>query len=107
MIKRLWQDQAGAIVSAELVLISTVFVIGVVAGLTAVRDAVVSELADVAAAISALDQSYQVRGISSSSAATAPSQYLDQLDAGDVAGVTTAPRCVRICGAVFDGADGG
>ena len=65
LAKHLWHDQAGFIVSAELVLISTVGVIGLVTGLTCLRDAVNSELSDVACAISSLDQSYCYTGFHS------------------------------------------
>ena len=62
LAKHLWNDQAGFIVSAELVLISSVGVIGLVTGLTCLRNAVNDELSDVSCAISALDQSYCYTG---------------------------------------------
>ncbi len=62
LAKQFWHDQAGFIVSAELVLISTVGVIGLVTGLTCLRNAVNDELSDVACAISSLDQSYCYTG---------------------------------------------
>lgn len=65
LAKQLWNDQAGFIVSAELVLISTVGVIGLLTGLTCLRNAVNSELSDVACAISSLDQSYCYTGFHS------------------------------------------
>ncbi len=58
----LWIDQAGFVVSAEMVLISTVGVIGIGTGLVCLRDAVNRELTDVACAITALDQSYCYTG---------------------------------------------
>jgi hypothetical protein len=65
LAKDLWTDQAGFVISAEMVLISTVGVIGLGTGLVAVRDAVNSELAEVACAITALDQSYCYTGFHS------------------------------------------
>ncbi len=65
LAKNLWNDQAGFIVSAELVLISTVGVIGLVTGLTCVRNAVNAELTDVGCAITSLDQSYCYTGFHS------------------------------------------
>ncbi len=47
----LWTDQRGGVNSAELMLIATVIVIGALPGLGAVREALVNELADLAAAI--------------------------------------------------------
>ena len=58
----LWNDQAGFVVSAEMVLISTVGVVGVGTGLVCLRDAVNRELTEVGCAISALDQSYCYTG---------------------------------------------
>lgn len=65
LAKQFWHDQAGFIISAELVLISTVLVIGLVTGLTCLRNAVNDELSDVACAISSLDQSYCYTGFHS------------------------------------------
>ena len=65
LAKSFWNDQAGFLVSAELVLISTVGVIGLVTGLTCLRDAVNSELTDVSCAIRSLDQTYCYTGFHS------------------------------------------
>ena len=62
LAKDLWTDQSGFVVSAELVLISTVGVIGIGTGLVCLRDAVNSELSEVGCAITALDQSYCYTG---------------------------------------------
>ena len=53
MLNRFWSDEAGFIVSTELILIATILVIGMLVGLVSVRDQVVQELADVAEAIKA------------------------------------------------------
>ena len=57
---KIWNDDAGFIISIELILISTIVVIGLITGLAAVRNAIVSELSDVAGAISSLNQSYSI-----------------------------------------------
>ncbi len=62
MLRQLLQDEAGFIVSAELVLIATILVIGLVVGLSEVQHAVNSELNDVAEAIGCLNQSYSFSG---------------------------------------------
>lgn len=64
MLTQLWQDEAGFIVSAELVLIATIVVIGLVVGLSEIQHAVVQELNDVADAIGNLNQSYCFSGFS-------------------------------------------
>jgi len=62
MLRQLWRDDRGAILSAELVLLMTLLVIGLVAGIKALNAAVAEELGDVAAAIGNLDQSYWYSG---------------------------------------------
>ena len=57
MFSRLWNDESGAILSAELVLIMTILVIGLIVGMSELQDAIVNELNDVGEAIGALNQS--------------------------------------------------
>lgn len=64
MLRQLWADENGFIVSAELVLIATILVIGLVVGLSEVQHAIVSELNDVGEAIGELNQSYCFSGFS-------------------------------------------
>jgi len=64
MFRKLMNDEAGFIVSAELVLIFTLAFCGVAVGMSVVRDALVQELGDVAESIGALNQSYAWRAIS-------------------------------------------
>lgn len=54
----LWNDETGLILSAEMVLILTIAVLGIVVGLVQVQTAVVSEFQDLALAFSSLNQSY-------------------------------------------------
>ena len=61
--QNLWNDQAGFVVSIELVLIATIAVIGLITGMSAVRDGVVSELSDVAGAVQDMNQSYSYNGV--------------------------------------------
>jgi hypothetical protein len=65
MLRKFWNDETGFIVSAELVLISTICVIGLIAGMVEVQWAVVGELNDVSDAIGSLNQSYQFAGFTS------------------------------------------
>ncbi|GAB4137786.1 hypothetical protein [Thermopirellula anaerolimosa] len=58
-IIRGWNDDEG-VLTFEWILLLTLLVIGIVGGLSAVRDAVISELGDVTAAAVRIDQSYQV-----------------------------------------------
>ena len=51
MLKNFWNDENGFVISAELVLVLTIAVIGVIVGLSHVAMAVNQELTDVANAI--------------------------------------------------------
>ncbi|MBX3415550.1 MAG: hypothetical protein KF708_22895 [Pirellulales bacterium] len=52
-----WRKTDG-VLSFEWILLVTLVVVGIVGGLSAARDAVISELGDIAGAIIAVDQSY-------------------------------------------------
>lgn len=62
MIRSFLRDECGAVISAELTLVMTILVLGVIVGLSEVAVAVNTELNDVSNAIGALDQSYFVTG---------------------------------------------
>lgn len=80
MMQRLWNDEAGFVISAELVLIVTIAILGMVVGLAAVRDGVTSELGDIAEAINALNQGYTYDGLLGHSASVAGSIWQDGTD---------------------------
>ncbi len=63
LMGKLFRDDAGFIISAELVLVMTIGVLAMVVGLTAVRDAVTHELNDISHAIGAVSQTYNVVGL--------------------------------------------
>jgi hypothetical protein len=60
--KTLLNDEAGFIVSAELVLISTIAVLGLVVGLSELSININNELEDVGSAFSAMNQGFNVQG---------------------------------------------
>jgi len=62
-MRELWVDDHGFVISAELVLVATILVIGMIVGLVSVRNQVVQELVDVGQAIGNLSQSYCFGGI--------------------------------------------
>ena len=80
LLKRFLRDDAGFVISSELVLVATILVIGMIAGLNTVKDSVVQELGDLSASIGSVSQSYTYNGITGHSSATAGSQYVDQID---------------------------
>lgn len=69
MFQRLWNDEAGFVISAELVLVATLLVIGMIVGLTSLRNQVVQELVDVGQAIGYVSQGYEYYGVSKPSVA--------------------------------------
>ena len=86
MMQQLLRDEAGFIISAELVLVATLLVIGLIVGLSEVQHAVVSELNDVADAIGELNQCYSFSGFHKRDfcgrvhAVTYGSYFVDQRD---------------------------
>ncbi|HCP13083.1 MAG TPA: hypothetical protein DIT89_12185 [Planctomycetaceae bacterium] len=62
MIKNFLNDENGVIVSAEIVLVATILVLGMVVGLAELQSAIVGELSDVATAFGNVDQSYSTSG---------------------------------------------
>ena len=62
MLRTLWNDEAGFVVSAELVLVATILVIGMIVGLVSLRNQIVQELVDVGQAIGSMSQSYAFAG---------------------------------------------
>lgn len=61
-MKKLFNDEAGFVISAELVLVLTIAVLGMVVGLASMRDSINAELVDLSNAFGAIDTSYNVRG---------------------------------------------
>ncbi len=81
LVRKLWSDDAGFIVSAELVLVATVVVIGLLVGLASLRNQVVQELVDVGQAIGSMSQSYALAGTKKGGVAwTDASSYGDKID---------------------------
>ncbi|MFT3878070.1 MAG: hypothetical protein QM703_00240 [Gemmatales bacterium] len=77
---KLWNDDRGALIATEWVFVSTIMVIGVVAGLKSVQQAVVTELEDMANAIGSLSQSYTFSGTSGCAASTGGSRFSDTVN---------------------------
>ena len=91
MLRALLRDEAGFIISAELVLVATILVIGMIVGLSELQHAVVQELNDVGDAIGNLNQSYAFSGFlavknqggAGVKAYTRGSSFVDQADECD------------------------
>jgi len=98
----LWLDSRGFIISSELVLVSTILVLGMLVGLVTVRDQVVQEVRDVAAAMSKTVQSYSFSAITGHSASSGGSVFNDL---GDFCDQIPAAACdPDLCVSVSAGA---
>ncbi len=98
VINRLWTEQTGAIVSAEVMLVATILVLGVIVGLKSVRDSVATELADVGQAFSNINQSYSYSGTSGHAASSGGGRYEDKADFCDNNNNDHCPsaKCVNV-----------
>ncbi len=59
LLSRIWRDDEG-VLTFEWILLITIIAIGILGGISAVRDALLSELGDVTGAAVNIDQSYFV-----------------------------------------------
>ncbi len=77
---RLWNDQHGFIISAELVLVATIAVLSMVVGLSEVALNLNHELEDLGSAFGSMSQTYCVQGVRGHQGHASGSQYRDCLD---------------------------
>jgi Flp pilus assembly pilin Flp len=88
MLAKLWSDDCGALIATEFLFVATILVIGIIVGLSNIRDAVTTELTELANAILALSQGYTISGLSGCCAEVQGSQTLD------IPGLVPEPICV-------------
>ena len=103
-MRKFYNDECGAIVSAEIVIVLSIAVLAMIVGLSEVAVAVNTELNDVSNAIGNLNQSYSVTGFTGADAAgkaksrTSGSTWGDSADDCDC-----NVSCSLVCGApTFD-----
>jgi hypothetical protein len=58
LIAKLWNDDCGAVLASEYVIVGTVAVLGTASGMAAMRDATNAELEDFAGSVRAVRQEY-------------------------------------------------
>ncbi len=81
LMTNLLNDENGFLVSAELILISTIAVLGLIVGMSEISFAINNEMEDVSSAIGSLNQSYYVSGVhSEGKGCTAGSEFNDDYD---------------------------
>ena len=86
MCHSLWKDENGAILLAELVLIASILVLGMLVGLVELQSSIVQELGDLSNAFGNFNQSYttsgfnSTKGVNQSKARTYGAKYTDHVD---------------------------
>ena len=80
LCRKLINDDAGFIISAELVLVATIAVLGMIVGLSEVALNVNNELEDVGSAFASLQQSYTIQSTCGHKGHKAGSSFQDTAD---------------------------
>jgi hypothetical protein len=104
LMLRLWSDEAGFVISSELILIAAILVMGLLTGLATIRDQVVQEMGDVADAVSELQQDMQWAGTTGHTSTVAGTTFTDQNDFCEAAGgvsdqgaaAGSLPQCIAL-----------
>ncbi|MDA7979965.1 MAG: hypothetical protein MPJ50_14445 [Pirellulales bacterium] len=100
-MRSFWKGEEGFAFSTEMIVVLTIVICGTIAAWTSLREAVVTEMADIGGAIGSLDQSYSFNGVSSHSSSCAGSSFNDRGDFCDGNGQPSDQgneRCVRLGG---------
>ena len=79
LILNLWKDDSGALIATEWVFVATILILGLVVGLKAIQSSTEGELADLANAVTSLNQSFSFGGSSGCCASSAGSFFSDTL----------------------------
>jgi hypothetical protein len=78
MLRNLWTDDRGAgLLTAELLFLFTILILGIITGLIALRQALISELTEMAQSLMALNQSFSFSAQSNCESSTAGSSAGD------------------------------
>ena len=85
IINRLWQDERAFVASMDLLLVSTIVVLGLIVGLVSLRDQIVQEFGDLATGLGNLNQSYSFAAVTvadpiNGDTVVAGSSFIDQAD---------------------------
>ena len=83
LARKLFRDEAGFVVSAELVLVATICVLGLVVGLSELSIGVNEELEDLGAAVGSANQSFSWNGAKGTKGYFVGSSFTDRQDQGD------------------------
>lgn len=86
LLTRLWKNEDGFVVSAEMILIATIAVLAMVVGLSEVAYGINQELEDTGSAFGSLSQSYRYAGMTGHEGSSGGSAFQDLVDFCDAAG---------------------
>lgn len=75
LLSEFWNDESAAIISAEMIMIGTMLVLGLFMGLVSLQQALTAEMFDMAGAMRSFDQSFNVFGLRGCKAQTFTSSY--------------------------------
>ena len=101
-MRNFWKGEEGFAFSTEMIVVLTIVICGTIAAWTSLREAVVTEMADVGAAIASLNQSYIFNGVSSHSSVCSGSFYFDAGDFCDNRN-DQGERCITLTVGPFSG----
>jgi|GEM_PF-6277729 len=73
-------DCLGFAITVELLLVTTIGLLGLIIGATSIRTAIISEASDVAGAFQDLTQAYNINGMTSHSSQSPGMEFIDELD---------------------------
>jgi hypothetical protein len=93
MLMRLWNEDAGFTLSSEALLIAAVCVLGLLVGVTTLRNSVVQEAGDFSISIGVMNQSFEYSGVSDGAAESSGGLFSDTLD-GSEYGAGTPPMTI-------------
>ncbi len=94
LLTNLWQEEAGFVVTAELILISTIAVLAMVVGLSEVALGVSQELEDTGSAFGSVNQTFRYNGLAGHQGSSSGSCFFDLTDFCDRAGDITGTQPV-------------
>jgi len=97
-LQAIYNDEAGFVISAELVLVLTIAVLAMIVGLSEVAVAVNTELNDVSNAIGALNQSFEFTGFHANSACKLKSNFVGSRFVDHIDDCDCNTSCDLVCG---------
>ena len=95
MLSKMWKDDTGALIATEWVFFVTILVLGIITGLVALRQAVISETTELAQAIMSLNQSFSFSGQTNCESSTGGSAATDSCNSITESSAAAVPCIVN------------